>query len=462
MNEFWAQSIRRSGDPFDVFKYPWVLLGRVRKASEWNAATAFLRESKPSTHPDGRYKIQGVFPLIVGLNAPDDSAVYQLDAERAIISTVDFFPPIVDEPYAFGAIAAANALSDVCAMGGEPIFAINLAAYPDGYGLDFLTELNSMPSKPPVILITGYGDIQMAVDAMKNGAHDFLTKPIMDLGNLEASIERAGEIIKMRRELNHFRQSQVNNNDFVVGNTPEFKMMLDQAAKAASASVSVLITGETGTGKEVMARFIHQSGPRAKKPFIAINCAAIQNTMLESELFGYEAGAFTGAERRKNGLMEVADGGILFLDEISSMSMDTQVKLLRAIEERAFRRVGGTNLIRVDVQILAASNRDLVAMIRNGSFREDLYYRLKVVDLHLPPLRERREDIPELVGFFLQQYNAYQGLNITDVTPRAMQAIMAYDWPGNIRELRNAIERAMLFCDDAAIDISHLPSELTQ
>ena len=163
---------------------------------------------------------------------------------------------------------------------------------PDGDGLDLLTEISAMPSKPPVILITGYGDIQMAVDAMKNGAHDFLTKPIMDLSSLEASIERAGEIIKMRRELNHFRQNQMNMNDFVVGGTAEFKLMMEQAAKAAAASVSVLITGETGTGKEILARFIHQSGPRAKKPFIAINCAAIQPTVLESELFGYEQGRF--------------------------------------------------------------------------------------------------------------------------------------------------------------------------
>jgi len=222
----------------------------------------------------------------------------------------------------------------------------------------------------------------------------------------------------------------------------------------------VLITGETGTGKEVLARFIHQSGPRSNKPFIAINCAAIQNTMLESELFGYEAGAFTGADRRKHGLMEVADGGVLFLDEISSMPLDIQAKLLRALEERAFRRVGGTNLIRVDVQILAASNRDLKTMIREGQFREDLYYRLKVVDLHLPPLRERKNDIPELVGHFMRMYNSQMGLNVIDVAPRAMEALMAYDWAGNIRELSNALERAMLFCDGQTIDLPDLPADI--
>jgi transcriptional regulator with PAS, ATPase and Fis domain len=183
--------------------------------------------------------------------------------------------------------------------------------------------------------------------------------------------------------------------------------------------------------------------------------------MLESELFGYEAGAFTGADKRKHGLMEVADEGILFLDEISSMPLDMQAKLLRALEERAFRRVGGTNLIRVDVQILAASNRDLETLMKEAKFREDLYYRLKVVDLHLPPLHERITDIPELVGLFIHHNNQRMGLNITDVTPQAMQALLAHQWPGNIRELRNVIERAMLFCDGPRIDLPHLPAELT-
>jgi DNA-binding NtrC family response regulator len=182
--------------------------------------------------------------------------------------------------------------------------------------------------------------------------------------------------------------------------------------------------------------------------------------MLESELFGHEAGAFTGADRRKHGLMEIADGGILFMDEISSMPLDIQAKVLRALEERAFWRVGGNNLIHVDVQILAASNRDLKAMIRDRHFREDLYYRLKVVDLHLPPLRERRGDIPELVGHFLKLHNARQGMNVTDVSSRAMEAMMAYSWPGNIRELSNAIERAMLFCDGQTIDLPDLPADI--
>lgn len=332
---------------------------------------------------------------------------------------------------------------------------------PDGYGPTLLYEAANLPVRPPIILITAYGDIEMAVDAMKNGAHDFLTKPIQ-FAQLEKSLDRACEMVSMRRELTHLRDTQKRSGNAIVGKSKEFRQVLSQAQRAAAASVSVLITGETGTGKEVLAKLIHQSGPRANKPFIAINCAAIQNTMLESELFGYEAGAFTGADRRKHGLMEVADAGVLFLDEISSMPMDIQAKLLRALEERAFRRVGGTNLINVDVQVLAASNRDLKTAIRDGHFRADLYYRLKVVDLHLPPLRERKSDIPELVGHFVRLYNARQGINVTDVSPRAMEALMAYHWAGNIRELSNAIERAMLFCDGETIDLPDLPADVVK
>jgi two-component system, NtrC family, response regulator AtoC len=331
---------------------------------------------------------------------------------------------------------------------------------PDGYGPNLLLETATMPNRPPIIIITALGDIDMAVEAMKNGAHDFLQKPI-DFNQLEQSIQRASEVVAMRRELNHLRNAQHQNIDFIVGETPAMKTVITQASRAASAAVSVIVTGETGTGKEVLAQYIHKIGPRSGKPFIAINCAAIQPTMLESELFGYEAGAFTGAEKKKVGLMEVADGGILFLDELSSMPLDIQGKLLRAIEEQAFRRVGGTTLIHVDVQSLAASNRNLMHLIQEGKFREDLYYRLKVVDLHLPALRDRKQDIPDLVGYFIRKNNARLGVNIEGVTPKALQIMIDYNWPGNIRELANVLERTMLFCDDPVIDVQHLPPEFT-
>lgn len=330
---------------------------------------------------------------------------------------------------------------------------------PDGYGPNLLVEFAAMPDRPPIILFTAYGDIEMAVEAMKNGAHDFLTKPV-EFEQLEKSIQRATEMVSMRRELEHYRQSQRRSAEFVVGNSKEIQTLVSYAHRAAMASVSVLITGETGTGKEVLARFVHTSGPRATKPFIAINCAAIQTTMLESELFGHEAGSFTGADRKKVGLMEVADGGILFLDEISSMPLDIQAKLLRALEERGFRRVGGNNMINVDVQIIAASNRPMSQIIKEEKFREDLYYRLKVVDLHLPALRDRKEDIPELIGYFVRKMNAKLGMNIREVSQRAMQSLVDYSWPGNIRELSNAIERATLFCDEDTIDIQHLPADI--
>lgn len=337
---------------------------------------------------------------------------------------------------------------------------------PDGYGPSIMEDIALLPMRPPVILITAYGDIEMAVEAMRSGAHDFLQKPIQ-LAQLEKSILRALEIVAMRRELIHLRNSQHAALDFIVGKSPAMTILLDQASRAAAACVSVLITGETGTGKEILARAIHSMGPRGNKdadsrPFVAINCAAIQPTVLESELFGYEAGAFTGADKRKHGLMEIADGGILFLDEISSMPVDMQAKLLRVLEERAFRRVGGTALIHVDIQLIAASNRDLPGMMAEGKFREDLFYRLKVVDLHMPPLRERKEDIPEMVGLFIRQNNPRMGLNISGITSRGLDVLKAHYWPGNIRELRNVIERAMLFCDDPVIDISHLPPDMVR
>ena len=331
---------------------------------------------------------------------------------------------------------------------------------PDGYGPSLIYETEQLPVRPPVIIITAYGDIEMAVEAMKNGAHDFLSKPV-EFTRLEKSLERACESVSMRRELVLLRQTQQKDLHFIVGQSAEMQSLVNQARRAAEASVSVLVTGETGTGKEVLAKFIHNSGPRTERPFVAINCAAIQHTVLESELFGYEAGAFTGADKRKLGLMEVADGGILFLDEISSMPLDIQAKLLRAIEDRSLRRVGGTKTMKVDVQILAASNRDLPKMIKDGLFREDLYYRLKVVDLHLPPLRERSQDIPELAGFFVRNINLRLGLNVTDISQRALEALVKYQWPGNIRELSNAIERALLFCDDPVIDLIHLPADIS-
>ncbi len=329
---------------------------------------------------------------------------------------------------------------------------------PDGSGLSLLEQIERENPSPPVILITAFGEVDIAVQAMKQGAQDFLQKPL-DLEQLIGAVERASEVVSLRRELALLRKSSQDQYEWIAGDTPEMARIADEAERAAAASVSVLITGETGTGKEIIANVIRMAGPRADKPFVPINCAALPDTMIESELFGHEAGAFTGATKRKPGLMEVADGGILFLDEISSTKPDMQAKLLRVLDEQKFRRVGGVNEIIVDVQIIAASNRDLPSMMQDGSFREDLYYRLKVVDLHLPPLRERKGDIPALVGSFIRQESLRTGNPVTGITPGAIEALKAHDWPGNMRELRHVIERAMLFCDDEQIDLGHLSPE---
>ncbi|MGB9639608.1 MAG: sigma-54-dependent transcriptional regulator [Anaerolineales bacterium] len=332
---------------------------------------------------------------------------------------------------------------------------------PDGNGLTLLNETINMAIRPSVIVVTGNGDIEMAVEAMKSGATDFLPKPINFI-QLDKTLQRAADNVSLRRELAFYRQAQLQNIDFIIGKSPIMRRLYEQAQRAATASVSVLITGETGTGKSLLAKAMHKMSPRANKPFMAIDCGAVPPTVFESELFGHEQGAFTTAEKRKLGLMETADGGIVFLDEISSMVVETQSKLLRALDEHSFRRLGGNVEIKVDVQIIAASNRNLKKMIEEGTFRSDLYYRLKVVDLEVPPLREHKEDIPELVGFFIRKYNPHRGTNIQNVTPRAMEILIKHDWPGNIRELNNVIERAMIFCDEAVIDVQHLPIELIE
>ena len=377
------------------------------------------------------------------------------DEETARMVVSEFLRSIGYEVQEAGTLAEAR---EIINQDGTDIIILDVRL-PDGYGPHLLKETARLPRRPQVIIVTAHGEVAMAVEAMKSGAQDFMEKPL-DLLELEKSVKRAAEVVAMRRELNHLR-GKASLDKFIVGKTPRMLALVELAHRAAEASVSSLITGPTGTGKEVLARYIHESGPRSGKSFIDVNCPAIQPTMFESELFGHEAGAFTGATQRRNGLMEIADDGVLFLDEISSMPIDLQAKFLRALEERSFRLVGGNTVISVDVQVVAASNRNLPEMIATHEFREDLNYRLKVVDLDLPALSERKVDNPDLVGYFQQRYNMSMGKNILDLTPQAMEALVNYDWPGNIRELRNALERAVLLCDEAAIDLAHLPRDLT-
>lgn len=335
-------------------------------------------------------------------------------------------------------------------------------ALPDGDGLSLLERVTRQRTDLPVIVLTAFGAVHSAVQAMKLGAFDYLTKPF-ETSELLVNLSKAAESVALRRELEQLRQKGRSGSDaWIVGETPAMRRLAEQLERVAPTPLSVLITGESGTGKEVLARTIHARSPRAGKAFMAINCAAIPDQLLESELFGYEPGAFTGAKRQKKGLIELADGGTLFLDEIGSMKLEMQAKLLRVLETKTLMRVGGTSEVRVNIRLMAATNRDLAAAVREGAFREDLYYRLSVVQFHLPPLRERVADLPLFVATFLEQASREMGKRITSVHPRAMAALKAYPWPGNIRELRNVLERAVLFCDGPEIQLSHLPSEVAQ
>lgn len=360
-------------------------------------------------------------------------------------------------------VHAASNLTDARAILKEyPVDIVLLDVQLQGeYGPDLLDDINLIRPTPKTILLTAYGEVDTAVNAMKKGAFDFLGKPI-DFSILENCLRRAEENMTMQKELERYRTSAEKKFSYVEGHNPKMQQVFRDASRAARAGASVLIYGETGSGKEIVAKYIHKNSPRANKPLVAINCAAISPTMLESELFGHEAGSFTGATGKTQGLFEAADGGILFLDEIASMSMEMQSKILRSIEDKKIRKVGGTKEIPVDVQIIAASNRNMKQMIAEGKFRDDLYYRLRVVNIDIPPLRERLDDMPELVGFFVKAINQERGLNITGVSPQVLSAFMKYDWPGNIRELRNIIERASIFCTGETIELCDIDRDIAE
>jgi len=331
---------------------------------------------------------------------------------------------------------------------------------PDGEGLSLLQELQKDDSKIPVIMLTAHGAIDNAVAAMQMGAYDYLTKPV-DNDALRARLERIAETVSLRQELEHLKQrNQLDVNEWIVGQSSAMRRIAAEITQLAPTKATVIITGESGTGKEVIAQVIHKQSARSQRPFRPINCAALPEHLLENELFGHETNAYTGAGKQKKGLFEVADGGTLFLDEISSMKPEMQAKLLRVIQERTIRRLGGTRDIPVDIRLLAATNQDLDEVMANGRFRKDLYYRLSVVRIHLPPLRDRAMDIPLFAATFLDHFNRDLGKNISGIGPDALGALKAHSWPGNIRELRNAIERAAVFCNSDQIGLVHLPRDI--
>jgi len=333
---------------------------------------------------------------------------------------------------------------------------------PDMTGFEILERVREKFPEMSVVMMTAYGTVESAVRAMKLGAFDYLTKPV-NLDELTLVVQKALETTHLRREVRRLRSEQFGPRSDVqlIGKSPAMLKVLELVRKISSSrATTVLLEGDSGTGKNVIAKAIHYGSDRADRPFVNITCSAIAETLLESELFGHERGAFTDAKVQKKGLLEVADRGTAFLDEIGEMGQRMQAKLLRFLEEKTFHRVGGTRDIRVDVRIIAATNRDLEKAVREGMFREDLFYRLRVIPILIPPLRERREDIPLLIQHFLDFFNKELRKNTREVDAEAMERMMRYHWAGNIRELRNAIERIMILEDTERIGLSHLPSEI--
>jgi len=327
-------------------------------------------------------------------------------------------------------------------------------------GLEVLTAVKEKSPETEVILLTGFGSVDTAVEAMKAGAYDYLTKPV-DPDDLVITLKKAVERLQLRRQVAYLQKEVAQQAGIgqIVAVSHEMQRIMRLIQQVAQNDATVLIEGESGTGKELMARYIHHSGLRASGPFVAINCGALPENLLESELFGHVKGAFTGAIKDKKGLFEVADGGTLFLDEIGETSPSFQVKLLRVLEDGTFRRVGGTTEHRVNVRIIAASNKDLASMVPKGQFRRDLYYRLKVIPIYLPPLRKRVADIKPLAEHFVSHYANHMGRRHSSLSATAINRLQAHTWPGNVRELENAIERALIFCQGEEIQPSDLPLE---
>jgi DNA-binding NtrC family response regulator len=310
-------------------------------------------------------------------------------------------------------------------------------------GLDVLKEIRRRERDVPVIMITAYGSIDLAVQAMKEGAYDFIPKPF-DPGHVALVVQKAMERQRLKGEVKVLSEEMDKRYRLIPGTSSKMKQAIDAAKKAAASKSTVLLLGESGTGKELFARAIHNWSERKHRPFAAINCVGLSKELLESDLFGHEKGAFTGAHQLKKGKLESAQRGTVFLDEVGDVSLEVQTKLLRFLQEREFERVGGTQIIHVDVRIIAATNRNLEEAIKQRLFRQDLYYRLNVVPINLPPLRERKEDIPELAQLFMTRFSAEAKKVNTGITQEAMGKLIAYDWPGNVRELANVIERAVV------------------
>ena len=362
----------------------------------------------------------------------------------------------------FEVVAAASGRAAVARFKQEPFdLVLTDQRMPDLSGLDVLDAVRAASPETAVVIMTAYGTIETAVSAVKAGAADYLAKPL----NLDELLHRIHQIQDRRRLLTENRElraalAERHRVEGIIGESGAMQEMLSVVRRVAPSDATVLIRGESGTGKELIARALHYASPRAARPLVKVNCAALAESLLEAELFGHEKGAFTGAVTARKGRFELADGGSLFLDEIGDLPPHLQVKLLRVLQEREFERVGSSRPIKVDVRLLAATHRNLEALVREGRFRDDLYYRINVVTIQLPPLRERREDVPMLIDHFLRAFADKNGKSIRGLTREAREALLRYDYPGNVRELENLIERAVVLTRDDVIDLTDLPLTL--
>jgi DNA-binding NtrC family response regulator len=332
---------------------------------------------------------------------------------------------------------------------------------PDMTGMEALRQIKDRHPATVIIIVTAHGSVSLAVNAIKDGAYDFIEKPF-DNDQLLLTVRRALEYKSLSGELNHLRKRLDETQSFgqIVGSSARLQQVMAQVHKVAATSATVLILGESGVGKELIARSVHNLSPRADKQLITLNCGAIPLPLIESELFGHEKGAFTDAKEMHQGAFEQASGGTLFLDEIGELPLDAQVKLLRALENRTVVRIGGKKPIAVDIRIIAATNRNLEEKVRQGVFRLDLLYRLNVFTIQVPPLRERRDDIPLLTDYFIAKYNRMLGVNVTGITRQAISKLIQYEWPGNIRDLENAVQSAMILSQNGVIDVDQLPMRI--
>lgn len=359
----------------------------------------------------------------------------------------------------FQAVAVPSGSEALALVAGEDFdLVITDIQMPGMNGLELMRRLKEFDAGLPVIVMTAYGTVENAVEALRIGAYDYLTKPF-ESDELRLTVAKALERERLLAENRYLHQELQDRYGFsgIVGSSPVMQRVFEMASSVAASNASVLISGESGTGKELIARSIHFNSQRKEKPFVVLNCAALSEGLLESELFGHEKGAFSGAVATKKGRFELAHEGTLFIDEVGEMSANAQVKLLRVIQEHEFERVGGTRTLPADVRIVAATNKNLEAEVRAGNFREDLYYRLNVINLHLPPLRERREDIEALAQHFLLKYARETGKKVTGFSPRALTCLLGYDWPGNVRELQNVIERAVVLAKGANVTPRDFP-----